>query len=396
MKRTGFARFPFRWRLHLLPVLVWLGTVACVVGLFARRSQRFEVLGIAQGQLHQVAATCPARISSVSVQLFDTVTKGQTLAVVNTVLENEQPRAQLQAQLDTLLAEVEHLTAQLVPTQDSLFAEKADRESTRISDARRFSADVDNARLEVLRLQAVIETDKITLQDLAVDVAITEDLVQKQAVAPYELQKVRAQYSALAKKIEENGSLLDQANAVLKQALQRETEYSQQQPYHPSVDGPLEVIRKAIKVQEKRMSELLIELESLDARQTLELKAPFDGVVSQMVRWPTEVVLAGEPILTVTDANVTDIVAYAAEEQMSELQEGMAVELIKHVTPARVQIERSEVTFIGPVVEQMPARLWRNPAIPQWGRPFLVKAPTEMKLVLGEAVGIRRLKSPKI
>jgi len=394
MKRTGFARFGFRWRPHLLPVLVWLATVACIVGLFARRSQRFEVLGIAEGQLHQVAATCPARIRSVSVQLFDKVTKGQTLAVVNTVLENEQPRAQLQAQLDTLLAEVEHLTAQLVPTQDSLFAEKADRESTRISDARRFSADVDNARLEVLRLKAVVETDKITLEDLAVDVKITEDLVAKQAVAPYELQKIKVQYNALAKKIEENERLLEQANDTVKQAIQRESQYTQQQPYHPSVDGALDVIRKAIKVQEKRMSELLIEIESLDARQTLELKAPFDGVVSQVLRRQTEVVLAGEPILTVTDANVTDIVAYATEEQMSEIQEGMAVELIKHVSPIRVQIERSEVIFIGPTVEQMPARLWRNPNMPQWGRPFLIKAPARMKLVLGETVGIRRLKTP--
>lgn len=394
MKRTGFARFGFRWRPHFVPVLVWLATVACVVGLFARRSQRFEVLGIAEGQLHHIAATCPARIRSISVQLFDKVTKGQTLAVVNTVLENEQPRAQLQAKLDTILAEVEHLTAQLVPTQDSLFAEKADRESTRISDARRFSADVDNARLEVLRLKAVVETDKIKLEDLAVDVKITEDLVAKQAVAPYELQKIKVQHNALAKKIEENERLLEQANDTVKQTIQRESQYAQQQPYNPSVDGALDVIRKAIKVQEKRMSELLIEIESLDARQTLELKAPFDGVVSQVLHYQTEVVLAGQPILTITDANVTDIVAYATEEQMSEIQEGMAVELIKHVSPIRVQIERSEVTFIGPNVEQMPARLWRSPNMPQWGQPFLIKAPARMKLVLGETVGIRRLKSP--
>jgi multidrug resistance efflux pump len=392
MKRTGFVRFGFRWRIHLLPVLVWLATVACVVGLFARRSQRFEVLGIAEGQMHQIAATCPARIRSISVQLFDKVTKGQTLAVVNTVLENERPRAQLQAQLDTILAEVEHLTAQLVPTQDSLFAEKADRESTRISDARRFSADVDNARLEVLRLKAVIETDKISLDDLAVNVKITEDLLVKQAVAPYELQKIKVQHNALAKKIEENERLLEQANDALKQAIQREGQYAQQQPYHPSVDGALEVIRKAIKVQEKRMSELLIEIEALDARRTLELKAPYDGVVSQVLHRQSEVVLAGQPVLTITDANVTDIIAYASEEQMSEIQEGMAVELIKHVTPIRVQIERSEVIFVGPSVEQMPVRLWRNPNIPQWGRPFLIKAPTQMKLALGESVGIRRLK----
>jgi multidrug resistance efflux pump len=242
----------------------------------------------------------------------------------------------------------------------------------------------------------VIETDKIALEDLGWDVKITEELLEKQAVAPYELQKVKAQHDALAKRIEENERLFEQAEAALKQAAQREREYAQQQPHQLSQDAALDVVRKATRVQEKRMNELLVELESLDARETLELKAPFDGIVSQIMRRPTEVILAGEPILTVTEANVTDIIAYAAEEQISGIQEGAAVELIKHIEPAEVQIERSVVTFVGPAVEQMPVRLWRNPNIPQWGRPFLVKAPTQMKVIIGETVGIRRLSSPEI
>ena len=381
----------FRLRLHLLPVLVWLGALACVVMLFSRRTQRFEVLGVAQGQIHQIAATCPARLQDVTVLLFDTVTKGQTMAVVNTVLENERPRALLQAQLDTALAEIERLTAQLVPTQDSFSADQADRDTNRISDARRFAADVENARLEVLRLTALIETDKITLEDLGWEIKITEELVEKQAIAPYELQKIKTQHNALAKRIEENERLLEQAKVSLEQAIQRKNEYAKIQPYHPSVDGALAVIRKAIVVQEKRMSELLAQLESLDTREVLELKAPSDGVVSQILHRPLEVVLAGEPILTVAEPNVTEIIGYATENSMNYIHEGLAVELIKNSEPTRVQIERSEVTYVGPVIEQIPAQLWQNPNIPQWGRPFRVKAPTQMKLIVGETVGIRRL-----
>ncbi|MHC4625541.1 MAG: hypothetical protein ACYTDV_01050, partial [Planctomycetota bacterium] len=101
MKRIHIRNYPFRLRLHLLPILVWLGALACVIGLFSRRSQRFEVLGMAQGQRHQVASATVGRITSVSVRLFEKVEKGQALAVLNTVLEDEQPRSQLQAQLDT-------------------------------------------------------------------------------------------------------------------------------------------------------------------------------------------------------------------------------------------------------------------------------------------------------
>jgi multidrug resistance efflux pump len=391
-----FHGFAFRWRLHLVPILVWLGAVACVAVLFSRRSARFEVLGIAQGQSHQIAATCPARLRSVPVQLFDQVTKGQTLAIVNTLVENEQPRSVLQAQLETALAEIEQLTAQLVPTEQNILADNADRQTTRISDARRFSADVENAQLEVLRLRVVIETDKIAIEDLAVDVKITEELVGKQAIAPYELQKVKAQYDALAKKIEENARLLEEADGALKQALERQREYAQQPPLPLSQDAALEVIRKAIKVQEKRMNELLVEIESLDTRQTLELKAPCDGVVTQVVRRPTDVVLAGDPILTITQTGVTGILGYAAGGQLSGIAQGTVVELIKQVQPTQVQVEHSVVTFVGPAVEQIPARLWHNPNVPEWGMPFLVQAPVQMHVIVGETVGIRRLSGPEM
>jgi multidrug resistance efflux pump len=312
------------------------------------------------------------------------------------VLENENLRPGLQAQLETTLAQIERLMAQLVPTEQSILAQNADRQSTRISGARSFSADVENAELDALRLRVVIETDKIALEDLAVDVKITQELLGKQAVATYELQKVQAQHDALAKKIKENEHLLEQAQVALEQAEQRQREYAQQQPHQISQDAALDVIRKEIKVEEKRMNELLVELESLNARETLELKAPFDGVVSQILRQPTEAVLAGEPILTITQTAVTNIIAYAAEEQISGIQEGAVVELVKYIEPAKAQIERSVVTFVGPAVEQMPARLWRNPNVPQWGRPFLVKAPTQMDVIVGQTVGIRRVNGPQI
>lgn len=396
MKGINLRRYPFRLRLHLLPILVWLGALACVIGLFSRRSQRFEVLGMAQGERRQIAATSTARLTSVSVRLFEEVEQGQTLAVLNTVLDDEQSREQLQAQLNTVLAEIERLAAQLVPTQDTLSAEKADRETARISDRRRFSVDVENARLEILRLRALIEADRITLEDLDLDVKTTEKLVAEEALAPFELQKATAQHKALAKKIEESENLLGQAKTALEQSLQRRDEYIQHQPYHPSVDDALDVIRKAITVQEKRMAELMTQMESLDRRAALELKAPMDGVVSQVLRRQTEVVLAGEPIVTVAQGEVTEIIAYAGETVMDTIKEGMVVELVKSSEPSKIQVEPSQVTYIGPVIEQVPPQLWLNPNVPQWGRPFLIKAPTRMKLIAGEKVGIRTRQKLKL
>ena len=387
----SLTSYLFRLRRHILPILVWIIVVAVVVGLFTRRSQRFEVLGIAQGEVRQIASSCTGRLKSVSVQLFEEVSLGQPVAVVDTILDNEQPRAQLQAQLSTILAEIEHLTVQLVPTQDDLLAEKADRQTNRLSDSRRFSVDVENARLEILRLRALIETDRIMLEDLALEVQTVKELLAQEAVAPYELQKAKVQYETLATKIEENEQLLEQAKDALTQTQQRRDEYTRYKPHHPSVKDALDVIRKAIKIQERRMDEILVQIEALEPLQALKLTAPIAGVVSQIQHWPGEAVLAGEPILTIAEVKPTEIIAYAVEDQVNQIKKGMVVELVKQSEPKKIEIARSQIIYIGPIVEQLPPRLWRNPNIPEWGRPFLVKAPPQMKLIIGEVVGIRRL-----
>jgi multidrug resistance efflux pump len=396
----------FNLRPHLLPVVVWLAVVACVVGLFSYRSKRFEVLGIAQGQVWQVAATCTGRLKSVSVGLFDEVKQGQTVAVINTLLEDEQAlNAKLKGQLATISAEIDHLSAQLAPLQDKLLAEKADRENTRMEEERRFSTDVETARIRILNLRAGIASDSITLENLAMEVKIVEDLLKEDAVAPYELQKTRVQYNSLAKKLEENKQSLAQASEDLKQALERQQKYHKFQPYNPSIETALDTIRKEIKVQEQNMEGVTAQLDAMKARESVELKAPFDGVVvpivartneaialrpgEKIVRRPGEVVNAGDPVVAIAQAQPTEVIAYATERTLGRVREKMPVELVKDRTPA--QIARSEVVSVGPTVELMPQRLWRNPNVPQWGRPIRIKIPSGLQLLPGEVVGIREM-----
>jgi multidrug resistance efflux pump len=379
---------------HILPVLVWLVVLACVISLFYKRSQRFEVLGIVQGRVHEVAAPCDGQLKIVCVDLFDEVTKGQTLAALDDEL--------IKAQIATISAEIEHLLAQLIPTQEQLLAEAANQETTLIGDQRRFYVDVENARLRILELKVLIASDRITLEDLAMEVNILQELVKQDAVVPYELDRVKAQYNSLAKKIEENGHLLEQANIDLEQAQQRRDEFAQRQLQHPSVDSNLEVIRKAAKVQEKLLEQSLVQ------RNSLVVKAPADGIVIQIqanannvavrrpgegiLGRPGEVVLAGDPILTIAEHRPTQIIAYARENQLNQIREGMAVELVGlPQDQSKAQIVRSQILRVGPTMEQMPQQLWLNPNIPEWGRPFMIKAPPQMQLIVGERVGIRTL-----
>ncbi len=366
-------------RIHVLPVLIWLIAIAIMVALFSRRTQRFEVLGVAQGREYKVSATCTGRLKNLPVQLFEKVSKGQTVVVIDLVLDNDY----LQAELDAISAEIEHLTARLAPTREALLAEQAERETDIITTYRRFSVDVENARLNVLELKALIETDRMVSRDLGIEVQASLDLVENQAVAPYDLYKSEAAYNTLAKKIEENQLLLVQAEADLAAARKRYDEFKQHQPYHASVDSALEVIRKAINVEEQDMELLL-------ARRTpLNLIAPSDGLVSQIKRGQGDTVLRGESILTITEAKPTDIIFYASNMQLRRIKEGMAVRIIKSGEPA--QVATSRITHLGPNVEPIPERLWQDPGAPQWGWPMLVEIPPNLKLVPGELVGVKGL-----
>jgi len=395
MKKISSRNYLPSLRVHFLPIMVWLGAVACVFVLLLHRTQRFEVLGIAQGQVRQIAANCTGRLKSVHVQLFDKVNVGDTVAVIDTVLDNED----LQSQLDTITAEIEHLMAQLGPIQDTLLAEQADRQANQIADKRRFAIDVENARLEILRTNALLASDRILLENLAFEVKITQDLLEKKAVAPYELLKIRVEHDALAKKIEENQNLLEQAKSNLQQNLQRSDEYDELQLYNPSVDNALDVIRKAIKVQEQLMNEIMV------IREPLVLEAPIDGIIipiqgnanevnlrrpgENVLLRPGEVVMPGEPIFVIAQSEPDEIIAYVSGNQLGHVKKGMVVQLIKNRRPE--QIAKAHVKYLCPTMELMPERLWLNPTIPQWGRPVLIEIPVGLNLVPGELVGIRGL-----
>lgn len=374
---------------HALHVGVWLAAVVLVAYLFYQRGQRFQVIGIAEGQVRQVATNCAGRITDLRVELFDHVTAGQVVAVVDTVLDNEREEEILRAQLKTISAKIEQLVAQLVPIQDDLLASQVDREVNRISDLRQFTLDVETARLRILQLKAQLAADRMTLADLAGELKITEDLVAKEAVAPYELEKAKAQYDALAQNIDENAGLLQEAETHQEQAQERLDSYTSREPFTPSPENALEPTRKEIAVQERLMQEITARLSAIDERRSLELTAPVDGVVSQVLHAAGEAVKAGDPILIIAVTRPMEVVGYAMQGQLDRVRENMVVEIVK--VGDRMQSAESRITYVGPVVEQLPAQLWQNPTMPQYGRPFKVKLPPELGVIPGEVVGIKGL-----
>jgi multidrug resistance efflux pump len=359
--------------------------VASVVGLFHRRSARFEIVGIAQPQVRQIAATCDGRLISVPVQLFDKVKKDDIVAELNAVLDDEH----IDAEVKTLEAQMDHIEAQLSELRRNYEAEVFNRRSEWWAEMRAFMADVVNSRLRIFQLNATIENDKIALanQDHQIK-AFTRDnqgVLDTDIKKYYELQGMKANRTTLDKKIKENEKLLVKYQKELDDAMYRKEVYDVN--FLPALgtepNEAQDVIRKAKAVLQRQMEALLAR------REKLVLRAPCDGYISQIPSRPGEAIMQGAEILRIAEEDTRVIMAYADESVVGQLATGKEVEIVKDSEPE--QIAWSQISYIGPAVEQMPQRLWRNPNFPQWGRPMLIDIPPGMKLIPGEMVGIRGL-----
>jgi len=410
MKTISSRNYLSSMRVHFVPIVVWLGTVLIIVALFSYRTRRYEMAGVAQGQIHQIAATCTGRLESVSVELFDKVRKGQVLAVVNGVLPDEPTRSELGAQLAALQAGIAQIAAESKAARAEYVARVDSDKTEWVADGRSFATDASDAELRVLELTTEIETDQALADELGVAIKrflVGGGLSDGNDVAVYDLQLLKAQKATFEKTIEYNKRARERLQREVKASIARESEFKgKHEPYLGTSDQDAEEVRiTQTEVLEREKDVVLAQLESLEKRESLELKSPIDGFIipilgnsneiglhrpgENLLRRAGEVVSAGEPIFAVAEAEPREIVAYVNEKQLGRVQKGTAVKLIKNTEPA--QIARSQVTYVSPVIERIPERLWISPTIPQWGCAVLIGVPPGLKLVSGELVGIKGL-----
>lgn len=380
-----------RVRRRTFPLLVFGSMLALTLWLWSHHpSQSSSVVGVARGRVSQVSAAHAGRIESIPVRLFDRVSKGQVVAVMDDEL--------LVAEILTISAEIERLQAEYKQARSVLSADVENRRSRWEAERRAFANDVAQLTVDILELKTTLAADRALLRGLALEVKNASKLVDDNALPAIELDRAKVAYESLAAKIREDENLLKRLEAEEKTSQEREEDFARHIPVSPSEAIDLDHLRKAIKVQEG----LIAELEAQRAETVL--RAPFDGVVTEIqptggnadlrrpgegvLRRAGEVVAPGEPILAVAEIQASEIVAYASEHQMAELREGALMEIKTRTRPFR--IGRSRAVAVAPTVERIPQQLWPNPRVPMWGRPFLVGIPPGMKLSPGELVWVRR------
>ena len=371
--------------LRILPVLVWSGAVLCVVVLYHRRAAQFEVVGIADAEVHDVGTNTRARLVSVNVQLFKKVNKGDPVAIVNTVLDDER----LDAEIAVIQAEINHLDAELIELRKNYEALVFNQESEWWAERRAFTADIVAAKARIVDSNAMLETDLATLKKSQQEIEIFE--IENGAnfgtdISLYnKWQAIKADRDRLAEKIERDQGVLAKYHEELKEAKIREEKYI---AYRPKAGTDPNENQRVIYLAKEALLQQMNELK--ERQKEVVLRAPCDGFVSSIDNQVGEIgILPDFPVLSITEERPSSIIAYVSENLAGHFTPQKQVAIIKGTEPK--QIGRSEITYIGPRVEQLPVRLWQNPTIPQWGRLMQIEIPQEMTLIPGEMVGIRSL-----
>ena len=111
------------------------------------------------------------------------------------------------------------------------------------------------------------------------------------------------------------------------------------------------------------------------------------GHVSSILCRRGQTVVPGEPILTISDHEVTEILAFLDEKDRRNVKEKSSVLVSSLSRPEKVA--ESFVVRLGNGFEMLPERLWRQPATPQYGRAVVIAAVPELELLPGELINVR-------
>jgi multidrug resistance efflux pump len=139
-------------------------------------------------------------------------------------------------------------------------------------------------------------------------------------------------------------------------------------------------LHTAITNVEVRIEDLEFKLDSL------EVRAPISGRVTQLVAVPGQAVIQGQIIMTITSDVSSQVISYIRQDQRFKPTAGMPVVLRSQIEGATVA---AEVKQVGPRVEAMPTQQLRDPRTPEWGIPVIISIPPDMKFRPGELVEVR-------
>lgn len=341
-----------RWRefrCRKLPPIIFAATLLAVIGLWTASVRPPAIVSRAVAQKADVVALAAGSMLSLNVDKYQSVKKGETLALI-------QPN-EVQAELDAFRLRMDFLRSQFDP-----MAEK-----------KRNAVDYYRLRLEWLEQRVVLAVAKVNLRKAENELSRASQLFQEKLISKDQLDLSQKTVEALAAEVTETAKLVSEMEVAM--------EGLQELDVFAAAES--ETIAKRLQAG---LQSHLENIEQLS--QPYALQAPIAGKISQIRRLPGENVVKGELVFTVTAEESTQLLAYVKPPLRIPIRLGTPVRL--QTRGPRRREASSRVEGIGPEWETLGggASFAELGASPDLGLPILLALPPELEVRPGEWVDV--------
>jgi multidrug resistance efflux pump len=344
--RTG----PLAVWLAATTVTIWLGTQTVAVTALP------ALVDSAQGA---VRTPTSGRLATLLVGLHDTVTPGQIVGRLDD--------GALRSQLKEAKLELERLRAELQreehDRQEALRANTTNQQLEAGSERRRLQSDIESARLAVLGTRTELEETKVRLRGAKIEAERQTQLGEQGMVGGTTLVRIQTEQQALQKRADQLDYLLTEQRQRIEQAEQRLAAFQPGATAPTGLELALAPLRWRLEEQEAQLER--IAQDGCD----LDLRAPIGGRIAAVSCQAGEWLPSGTAILALVDPTPRRILAFAPERIATPLRAGQSVQVLRQ---DRSPLGRTTVLSVAPTLVELPARLWRDPQLPEWGREFVL------------------------
>ena len=365
MKNDGPIPIPTRlhwheFRLRLLPAVVFVAAIIVIAFLWDGHVAAPTLVGQAEAQLAAVSSHKPGLLTGLAVTRFQTVKAGDTIGHVIVA----EPQV-LESSLAVIHSEIEMLRVNLSP----------------VVDQQRNAINYVQLRLNWMQSRADLASNRVKLQLAEAEWHRADELFKSKLVSESERDIAKSAYDALQNLVNELAKMIaDGEKSLAGMQTAGSTDFTH---------GADDALRASIAVQEAKLKLTEAEL------NPITLKAPIDGVVTEILHMSGEAVTAGQPIVSIASTKPMRIVGYLRPPLFNEPLAGDRVE-VRTRGRHRVTVS-AQILGVGAELEIVPAVFggMARLDLAQQGLPLSISLPNNLSLHPGELLDITLLPKAK-
>ncbi|MFO8027293.1 MAG: hypothetical protein R6U56_06495 [Opitutales bacterium] len=349
------------WRLfrtRLMPVLAFVAAIGAMVWLWEQESAPGVMVGEVYAPSSTVNSPRGGWLEGGSMAMFREVRAGEKIGVVRTM-----PPDYTKAALEVLREEIEMIRLGV---------------GDPVLDQQRNLLSLQGLRRDWLLVRSDIAGLRVRMRQAKLDLARVEQLASQGYESSSALDQTRALYEAMAAEVKEKTKLSESLQAAVE-----EVDAQVEDRGRPDAG-----ITTALDWKEAELRRLEAEL------APVAIHAPFDGLLTKVLRHSGDFVDLGEPIAEIRSKEAESIIGYLKPPFPVRPEVGMEVDVTPRSSGGGESL-RSSVLAVGPQFEPLqPAFLRPTPVtLEERALPVLISLSEQANLVPGEIVDIRLLKA---